>query len=250
MSTPGGGHGGTILKHMIYFSLLVFAILPSLIWLLYYLKKDIRSEPKHLIVYVFLTGALFAVVGYFFQLTMGRILPPFAENISFFAALYLPFYKFVIIAFSEEFLKYLAFFFTIRDHPELDEPLDFVIYMITAALGFAALENIIYLSSAPDIMEMARFSAVRFVSGTFLHALASGILGVFLAYSCKLNKKYLVIYGLIFVSGLHGIYNLLAQRITETSGILFVFTFLFVCAIVLSVFIEKLKKMKSTCSIK
>ncbi len=229
---------------MFYFLLLTFAVLPSLIWLFYYLEKDIDPEPKRLIAYVFLVGGLFAIAGYLFQIISHSIILPFVG----FSYAYYIFHTFFVVGFSEELFKYLAFFFAIKSHPALDEPIDFVIYIITAALGFAALENIIYLSSMTEsTLEMARLSSIRFVSGTFLHALASGILGVFLAYACNLNKKTLIFYGLILVSFLHGIYNLFAAKMNETIYMLLTFALLFFCALILSFFIRKIKKMKATC---
>ncbi len=233
---------------MIYFSLFVFAVLPSLVWLLYYLRKDDHPEPKRLIVYVFTAGAFFAVVGYFFQKATAPFFFSLAENIPFLLLSASFFYKFVVVAFSEEFLKYLAFFFTVRKNPHLDEPVDYIIYMIAAALGFAALENFIILFSLdPSLPEVAKISLVRFLSGTFLHVLASGILGGFLAYSCFRSKKSLIFWGLLFVSFLHGIYNLLTEKITEPLFFFILLLFLFSLLLILSALIKKTKKMKSVC---
>ncbi len=233
---------------MTYFSLFAFAVLPSFLWLLYCLKKDVHPEPKRLILYVFAAGALFAVIGYFFQRATASLLISFFENIPL-LILFAPFFfKFVIVAFSEELLKYLAFFFTVRNHTELDEPIDFIIYMVTAALGFAALENFILLSSLDiSLQEMAKISAIRFFSGTFLHALTSGILGGFLAFYYCYNKKSILVWGIVLVSLLHGIYNLLAERIDQTPFFFLLLFFFLVLATTLTLLIEKTKKMKSVC---
>ncbi len=236
------------LYFMIYFSLFVFAVLPSFLWLLYFLKKDVHPEPKRLIFYVFATGALFAVIGYFFQRATASLLLSFFENIPLLIMFAPFFYKFVVVAFSEELLKYLAFFFTVRNHTELDEPIDIIIYMITAALGFAALENFIILSSLDlSLQEMAKLSVIRFFSGTFLHVLASGILGGFLAFYYYYNKKTILIWGVVLVSFLHGIYNLLAERIDQTPFFFLLLFFLFLLATALTLLIKKTKKMKSIC---
>ena len=49
-----------------------------------------------------------------------------------------------------------------------------MIYMITAGLGFAAIENILNLIGAGSVIEVF---ALRSIGATLLHALASGILG-------------------------------------------------------------------------
>ncbi len=233
---------------MVYFSLFVFAVIPSLLWLLYYLRKDTHPEPKRLIIYVFAAGALFAIIGYFFQRTAASLLFSFLDTVPLLIIFAPLFYKFVVVAFSEEFLKYLAFFFTIKNHPELDEPVDFIIYMITAALGFAALENFIVLSSLDiTLPEVVKISVIRFFSGTFLHALVSGIFGGFLAHSYGFQKKSILIWGLLFVSLLHGLYNLLAERIGEALFFSLLLAFFAFLITLLSLLIKKTKKMKSIC---
>jgi protease PrsW len=234
---------------MNYFFLLFFALLPSIVWLLYYLKKDIHPEPKRVIFYVFLAGAFFALIGYFFQKTASPLFFSFAKEIFLPISVIIFFYRFIIVAFSEELLKYFAFSFTAKKHTGIDEPMDFIIYMITAGLGFAALENIIiFLSLDINVLEMALTSVIRFVSGTLLHATVSGIMGVFLIYACRLNRKSFIPLGLFFVTFLHGIYNILAEKIEEWSLIyflLFFILFFFLLISLLFLFIKKAKKMKS-----
>ncbi len=231
---------------MNYFPLIVFALLPSAIWLLYYLRKDVHPEPKKLILYVFLFGALSAGVGYLFQTQATPFLFLYIE--SFFLSLL---FAVFFYAFSEEFLKYLAFSFSVKDSKEVDEPIDFIIYMITAGLGFAALENfIILLSLNIDILDVVKVSFLRFVSGTLLHALASGILGGFLAYAYRLNKKYIIFIGLLAVSFLHGIYNMIAERIEEKLFLVFFLVFFFLLLTTLSFVIKKVKKLKSVSLLK
>lgn len=235
---------------MFYSLLFVFAILPSLIWLLYYLKKDVHPEPKRLILYVFFAGAFAAIVGYFFQAGASGFINVFIENLPHLLFLGLLFQKFIIIAFSEEFLKYLAFFFTMRGHQDLDEPVDFIIYMITAAMGFAAAENLILFSSLGlniTFGEVLQISLLRFMSATFLHALASGILGVFIVYACRFSKRSLLFYGLITVTFLHGIYNILVTRVEDISSVFLLALFLIILSFVLSRGIKKVKKMRSVC---
>jgi protease PrsW len=231
---------------MNYFSLLIFAILPSFLWLFYFLKKDIHPEPKRYIVWVFFVGGLFAIVGLLFQQTASSLLFLLAEGSSYFLFFSL-FYKFFIVALSEEGLKYLTFFFTVKDDKELDEPIDFVIYMITAALGFAAVENFLLLSSDQiSLYRMIEISVIRFTTATFLHALVSGTLGAFLAFAYYYSKKYLVFWGIIVVTFLHGVYNLIAENVNIPFYFYFLLAFLLTLAVVLTLLIEKVKKIKTT----
>jgi RsiW-degrading membrane proteinase PrsW (M82 family) len=184
---------------MTYFALLVFALVPSLIWLFYFLGKDDNPEPKKVLFFAFLGGGLATVVTLFIQLWL-------MDYSDFF--LYLTTPALLILSGVEEVLKYWAFFFTAKRTKEVDEPVDFVIYMITIALGFAAVENAIYLFSLETVLEMVNVAFFRFLSATLIHALASGILGVFLYVASKKSNKLFTILGLLTATLIHGIYNI------------------------------------------
>ncbi len=235
---------------MLYFSLFILALFPSIIWLLYYLKKDTHPEPKLSILYVFFAGIFFAVIGYFFQKGAASLLFSFTALSSFFLFIFY-FQKFIIVALSEEFFKYIAFAFTTSKQPELDEPVDVVFYMITAGLGFAALENIVlFFSLECDISQVAHIAFLRFVSATLLHPLASGIFGLFIIYGYRYMQKKIILFGLLFATIIHGIYNIIAERIEENYFFFFLLLFLFTLALTLSFGIKKVKKMRSVCLLK
>lgn len=189
-----------------YLPYIFFGLAPSIIWLLFYLRKDVHPEPKRKVLKVFFFGALSTIPAFFLE--RGSWL--------FFQKLQIPgakiFYTFLGIAFIEELLKYLVVKTVILSDPEFDEPVDSMLYMITSALGFAALENIFLLFSLKSslILEAFIISSFRFLGATFLHALCSGLIGFFLAFSFfKLKKRgELIVIGLGISTCLHGLYNL------------------------------------------
>src|SRR3989344_4541791 len=85
-----------------------------------------------------------------------------------------------------------------------DEPIDAMIYMLTASLGFAAAENIFVVldaifnngAAAEGIFGIIVF---RFVGATLLHALSSSIVGYFWAKGIILvvHRPQFIIYGLL-----------------------------------------------------
>jgi RsiW-degrading membrane proteinase PrsW (M82 family) len=117
------------------------------------------------------------------------------------------------VALVEEVAKYLIIKIRILRDPEFDEPIDAMIYMIIAGLGFAALENILvlFVLKQPDLIEKTILTLTgRFIGATFLHALCSANIGFFLALSLikkKRNLLYLAV-GLFVSIILHGVYNL------------------------------------------
>src|SRR3989344_4984826 len=124
-----------------------FGVLPSLVWLFYYLRKDLHPEPKRMIIKVFLYGVLITVPVFFIQVGLSGLLKQL-QYLPLFASfpIIIDIIKwFIVIALVEEVLKYLVVKTIVFRSGELEEPLDIMLYMVVVALGFAALENIFYL---------------------------------------------------------------------------------------------------------
>lgn len=243
---------------------LIFGLAPSIIWLLFYLRKDVHPEPNRQVIKIFLYGMIAAIpaiglelgiFGEFKKLGLSP-LPLMLLNI------------FIGIALVEEGLKYLVVKEKAITAPEFDEPLDAMLYMIIAALGFAALENVLILIPLGPGFFMGKafeISIFRFLGATFLHALCSGLVGYFLALSLFETKKRLklLITGLVIAVFLHGLYNFsitspdLIYRplgaIMEIEGnirFLIPVIILISLALFVSFGFRKLKKLASVCKIK
>jgi len=174
-----------------------------------------------------------------------------------FPLLFFIFYQFVIIALVEEFFKYLVVKEKVINDPEFDEPIDVMLYMIIAALGFAALENLLVLFPGKEpflFKQTVTISAFRFIGATFLHALSSGTLGYFLALSIFEPKRKikLILTGIIIATILHGLFNIsiigIEKNLTVAIAVLIVL--LTGLAIFVSFGFRKLKKLASICKIK
>jgi len=147
----------------------------------------------------------------------------------------------------EETLKYALAVAIILWNRAVDEPIDMVIYMITIALGFAALENTLFLLSplsTGDYMDSALTGSFRFLGATLLHVLASGTVGIFLAFAFYKSKFMQIFYGMMglcLAIILHALFNFF---IMEASGetILGVFLFVWMGIIVLFLLFEKIKQ--------
>ncbi|MCP6726973.1 MAG: PrsW family intramembrane metalloprotease [Patescibacteria group bacterium] len=188
---------------------IIFGIVPSLIWLAFYLRTDVHPEPNRMIIKVFFWGMLVTIPAVLIELGLLPFLKSFAlsETITFYL------YIFIVIALVEEVLKYGVFHFVVLHNKALDEAIDVPLYMIISALGFAALENIFILFglgfAAPggDVLAL---SAFRFVGATLLHALVSGTFGYFIAISI-LNPRqrlFAIPIGLGVATFLHGLFNI------------------------------------------
>lgn len=238
---------------MYYFLLIIFALLPSFIWLLFFLRKDSHPESNQMILKVFFWGMLATLPIISFSLLIELL--GFTEDISKFlssSALIQILYFFLGIALVEEILKYLVVSGKVLRNSELDEPSDLMLYMIIAALGFAALENILYLFGQKDVSDVFLLNIFRFLAPVFGHALWSGTLGYFLAlslYEPKQKLKLLTL-GIALAAFLHAVFNCAIIRMMEIEWLLLIIIMLIGLAIFVTLGFKRLQKMKSICKIK
>jgi RsiW-degrading membrane proteinase PrsW (M82 family) len=187
------------------FVYIFFGFLPSIIWLFFYLREEVHPEPNWLIIQVFALGMLSAGValGLEFLMLHGFELLKLGNAVMIILG----------VSIIEEYVKYLVVKIRILRDPDFDVPVDAMLYMIIAALGFAAVENILFI--APLFQES--FSAglsitiLRFLGATMLHGLASGLIGFGIA-SAILHRKPHGAYlkgAFIAAVALHAAYNYL-----------------------------------------
>jgi len=226
---------------------IVFGILPSLIWLSFYLRRDVNPEPKLMILKIFCYGMLVTLPAIFLETAI------FGEfsKLNFSSSVIFILDIFLGVALVEEFLKFLVVKEKVLRDPEFDEPIDAMIYMIIAALGFAAGENILILlplhslSGYPAFFsEIFGVSLLRFLGATFLHALASAIIGFFIGLSLRPRRKEwsLIFFGLILAILLHGLYNFSIMKGEGSLKLLIPLLLLSIAAIFVSFGFKKLKK--------
>ncbi len=252
---------------MIYFVYIFFGLIPSILWLIFYLRKDAHPEPNRMIIKIFLYGILIAIVALTVEVEaelFGSLLVDYNHFLySFFS--YFPSLKHILywiigVAFVEEFLKYLVVKKKVLSNPEFDEPTDAIIYMIVAALGFAALENISFIAFPAkgvfNAIQMINTISFRFITATFLHALCSGLIGFFIALSIlKTERRWQLTYaGLAIASILHGAYDFSIMKLSKNNNENFYyFYFIVIILILLTVSVsfgfKKVKEMSSVCEI-
>ncbi len=247
---------------MSYTLYIIFGILPSFVWLLFYLRKDVHPESNKTILMVFLSGMLIAPLVAFLECIpigfdyMGRLNCFFSSFCSkvFSHPLDSLLYFVLIVGLIEEIAKYLVVKFRILKHRELDEPTDLMLYMIIAALGFAAVENILILFQQGNnfiLVNTLSASFFRFLGATFLHTLCSGTIGFFVAMSfCETkSRKWLFSLGIGMAVLLHGLYNFYIME--GKGGLNFLIPLIIICglAVFVSLGFKKLRKLASVCKI-
>ncbi len=222
----------------IYFAIAFLAgLIPAIFWLWFWLREDReRPEPYSLIAVAFLGGMAAVIVT-------------------------LPLQKFVMDQYSgdnlifvwvtiEEVLKYAAALIVVLWHKAVDEPIDLIIYMIAIALGFAALENALFIFNPltdGQYASSALTGLFRFLGATLLHVLASGTVGAALAltyYKTRFIRSIAGMIGLFIAIVLHALFNFLIMGASGES-ILGVFLFVWMGVIILFLVFEKVKLIEA-----
>jgi len=211
-------------------------ILPSLLWLWFWLKEDKKKpEPKEILTIVFIMGMLAVVC----VLPIQKFIQAHVSSHN---------WQLTLWASTEEIIKYLAVLVILYKTTYADEPIDWPIYMITAALGFAALENALFLIKPLSVGQNTvglLTGQLRFLGSTLLHTVSSGILGIGLGISLHMEgfkRKWHVLAGFVFAIALHNIFNFFIIRNSE-NDFLKVFGFLWVVTIVVMLLFEKVRRM-------
>lgn len=211
-------------------------LIPALFWLWFWLREDSRHpEPYTLIAISFIAGM--AVVPIALPLQKLAIGLYAGSNII------------LVWVIVEELLKYAAALAIVLWNKEVDEPIDMVIYMIVIALGFAALENALFIFNplvTGDYLNSALTGSFRFLGATLLHVLASGTVGVFLALAYYKDKSIQVLagtFGLFIAIVLHALFNFFIMNASGET-ILGVFLFVWMGVITLFLLFEKIKQLE------
>ncbi len=211
-------------------------LVPALFWLWFWLREDkAHPEPKALLATSFIAGMLIVpLVLPLQQFAMERF---YGDNLVF---------VWVII---EEVLKYSAALIVVLWNKAVDEPIDAIIYMLTIALGFSALENALFIFNPlqdGDVANSFITGNFRFLGATLLHVLASSTVGVAMAlsyYARSWIKVLVATFGLFLAVILHALFNF---SIIDASGgtVLVVFMFVWMGIVVLFILFEKVKLLE------
>lgn len=217
-------------------------LLPSLVWLALYIRRDLHPEPKYLISRTFLMGMILSPIAVGLQWVFVGLGQKVYPAIFSFDSLHF----FLWAAIVEEVVKFLAIKFMVLNNPEFDEPIDAMIYMITASLGFAAIENILILfRAAPQGLDSTlQLWALRSIGATPLHALAGALTGYFLALGWFYHRhsKKLITVGIILSGIFHFTFNILILSFEESpAGLFYSWLWLAIFAIFVQVLFHKIR---------
>ncbi len=202
-------------QNSLYYAILLsFCI--SFVWLLYIYKIDVfEKEQKRYILLIILLSSIFTL---FAEVPYNLL-----HHIGFTNTEH-PLQSFLYcvfgIGFIEETIKFIPLLIILKFTKAIDEPYDYIFYASASALGFAFIENAMYLySHGIDIIN------ARALYATVAHMTFSSVIGYGLFLTTHKKTKFpagivfLIMYLLSMVS--HGFYDfwLINEAVAEYSGL-------------------------------
>lgn len=176
-------------------TLILLSILPGLFWVWYFARQDREREPLHMLLRTFFAGALSVLPAVLLEMPLRSILST-GDRIFVLLAL-------LAVGFVEEGVKLLAAYRAAFISPHFNEAVDGIIYAITAALGFAATENLFY-----TVRFGAQVAVVRSVVTSLAHASFAGVYGVAAGrVHMGLGSKKNIFVSFIIAALLHSFYD-------------------------------------------
>ena len=185
---------------------LAVALLPAILLLFYIWKKDPQKEPTSWLVKAVSWGVAICIPVGFFETLIDAAIFGGGDPSTLFGTTVRAFF---IAALPEETVKLLALWLVLRKNPYFDEHFDGIVYAVCVGLGFAAIENVIYVLSSEEWLTVAIIRSLLAVPGHYAFAIVMGYYYSLYHFVDQTPKTAACIF-LIPVL-LHGIYDALAM---------------------------------------
>ena len=211
--------------------ILLLSLLPVAAVLYYVYRKDHDPEPLRTLGFAFLWGCLSVIPAIIGELALH------SENLAV--------EMYCNVAFVEEGVKFAVLMLYIWKHADFNDSFDAIVYSVTVSLGFAAVENIMYVIRGGFTVAVLR--ALLSIPG---HASFAILMGLFLAraknhfYYGRKAQQYLHLFlALLTAVTAHGTYDYLAVTCTNNdSMVLWLLAFVILLDIVCIVIIHRESK--------
>ena len=200
-------------------NLILLAIYPSIAFILWiYLKDKYDKEPIKLLGKFFILGIFISIIGVLFE--------EFLININKYSGNdYIIYSSFIVAGFTEEGLKAIFLILNTINEKNFNEKLDGIIYSIFLSLGFATVENIIYLyfEDASNILSVSIIRGIISVPAHMMFAITMGYyISKYKFSNNKAKKREYIVLSILVPILLHGIFDLLLIANFKFSKVIFI----------------------------
>ncbi len=184
---------------MLFKTLLFVSLAPVLIIAFYIYSRDrYEKEPFSMLIKALFAGILTVIPAVIIEKVLTG-LSPLGDGLA-----YAGYTAFVVAGFTEELMKFLAFYFFFWKDKNFNEKFDGIVYAVYISLGFAAIENILYVFTGG-----VGVGIVRALTAVPAHALFGIMMGYYFGlarFNATLRSLNLILAFLLpFV--FHGLYD-------------------------------------------
>lgn len=152
--------------------ILAAALFPAILLLLYIWKKDPQPEPTSQLIKAVSWGMAICIPVALLEMLIQTLLTNAGVDSSTLVGTTID--AFVVAALPEETFKLLVLWLVLRRNPYFDEHFDGIVYAVCVGLGFAALENVLYVFSEENWLSVAIARALLAVPGHYAFAVLMG----------------------------------------------------------------------------
>ena len=190
-------------------ALLVAAIFPVVIFLIVIYRKDTEREPLRLVMICFFMGCAATVPIVLAELLVGQF-----NNFDS-PLLHSLFKAFVVAAIVEEGIKFMTLYATVWGRKEFDQYYDGIVYAVFVSLGFALVENFLYVFE---------YGMGTMILRAVLAVPCHGLLGVAMGYFFSLARfsptggKRLLWLSFLVPMIFHGLYDFFLMYMGESQN--------------------------------
>ena len=231
---------------------LVMSAVPGLLWLGYFHAQDRHEpEPTHYVLGVYLLGCFIAgPMSEFLTDVLLAPVPLATPSLDLFAADRLV-RAFLLVALAQELCKYVVVRYTVYLSPEFDEPMDGLVYMTAAGIGFATWDNYQAFRALEGNVFLSAGAADAVIT-TLAHACFAGVMGYTLGrarFSARsgTRRSVTLFLGLVIAAALSGQFQLVESAVSQAGmdvspwrGLAYAAGFAAVCFFVISVLMRRL----------
>ena len=176
---------------------LALALAPSLLLLWWAYRRDsIKKESIRLLLLTFSLGLLAVIPA----LVLGILVDAFRDFFHGYARIV--YQAFIVAALVEEGVKFVLLEGLVRRQSQFDEVTDGLVYGMAASLGFAFLENVLYVGGPSQVLLLRAVTAVP------LHAGCGALIGYYVGRAA-FDARRRGIGGLLLAVVVHGVYDVL-----------------------------------------
>jgi protease PrsW len=196
---------------------ILLAAVPAFLWLGYFYMQDRHEpEPKHYVAGMYLAGGFVAAP--IASFIMNSLLPARESALALSVTGDRVLHAILVVGLAQEFAKFVLVRYSIYLSKEFDEPMDGIIYMTAAGIGFATAENVRYFTSVGGVF--LGIGAGNAVIISMAHACFSGVQGYALGRAkfggrTPLLRNLMLTVGLLTAAVLNGLFNLLEERVSN-----------------------------------